>query len=388
MPDEPLCKSESNIEFIPDEFEDYYSEDNPYEILSWGADLSFRELISMYEAGELVKPDIQRNYVWDKLEASRFIESILLGLPIPSILLAKKGDKKLIVDGLQRILTIYDFVKKGIFSDDGSVFNLSNTEKINELWRNKTFGQLNEAEQRRILSTTIHAIIFMDKKMDKSNSILYQVFERINSSGRTLTPQEIRNCIYSGNFNKLIHNLNLLPSWRKLYGEERADSRMTDIEFILRFFAISDQKLLSKSIKQISLKKELNLFMDKQSKLEDAEGLNRLSNNFVKVMDFIYSSFGDKAFKGIARNREGIIKDGDVLSNKFFPTIFDSISIATLIALNRNPTLTIIDAESKRLNLLRNKDFDTYSTIRTTNISHILGRISLALKYLYGMDYE
>lgn len=61
-----------------------YSDDSLFNIISWGADLSFREIISMYEEDELVKPELQRKYVWDRLEASRFIESLLMGLPVPS----------------------------------------------------------------------------------------------------------------------------------------------------------------------------------------------------------------------------------------------------------------------------------------------------------------
>lgn len=91
-----------HIEVIKSEMEDDYSDDSLFNISSWGADLSFRELVSMYNDNELVKPELQRKYVWDKIEASRFIESILLGLPVPSIFLAQSGSQKLIVDGLQR----------------------------------------------------------------------------------------------------------------------------------------------------------------------------------------------------------------------------------------------------------------------------------------------
>ena len=76
-----------HIEVIKSEMEDDYSDDSLFNISSWGADLSFRELVSMYNDNELVKPELQRKYVWDKIEASRFIESILLGLPVPSIFL-------------------------------------------------------------------------------------------------------------------------------------------------------------------------------------------------------------------------------------------------------------------------------------------------------------
>ncbi len=108
-----------HIEVIKSEMEDDYSDDSLFNISSWGADLSFRELVSMYNDNELVKPELQRKYVWDKIEASRFIESILLGLPVPSIFLAQSGSQKLIVDGYQRIMTVYDYIR-GIFTTDNS----------------------------------------------------------------------------------------------------------------------------------------------------------------------------------------------------------------------------------------------------------------------------
>ncbi len=87
----------------------------------------------MYEEDELIKPELQRKYIWEKPEASRFVESILLGLPVPSIFLANTSDsKKLIIDGYQRIMTVYDYVRGGIWKKDGKVFKLSNTKKINE----------------------------------------------------------------------------------------------------------------------------------------------------------------------------------------------------------------------------------------------------------------
>lgn len=137
------------IEYIEAEVQDDYSDDSLFNISSWGADLSFRELANMYEDDELVKPELQRKYVWDKVEASRFIESILLGLPVPSIFLAQAGSQKLIVDGYQRIMTVYDYMH-GIFSSDKKVFKLSNSEKINARWRNKAFSELSTDDQRKL----------------------------------------------------------------------------------------------------------------------------------------------------------------------------------------------------------------------------------------------
>jgi len=365
---------------IGDEVNDNYSDDDLYNITSWGADLSFRELIARYEEGELVKPEIQRNYIWDKSEASRFIESILMGLPVPSIFLAKKGDQHLIVDGYQRIMTIFDF-KRGIFSKDESVFKLANSNKINLKWRGKAFSQLNQNEQRRILTTTIHAIIFEQRKPENSDTSLYQVFERINTSGRSLLPQEIRNCIYQGNLNSSLIKLNNNEKWRFLYGLEKPDSRMRDIEFILRFFTFSNLNFESIPTKQISLKRTLNLFMgDKEN--NRPEFVKKIKEEFDITISFIYEHLGKNAFHNISK------KEDSRYVEKFHPTIFDSVMIATLYALKKNSNLRRDNLESQRLKLLQNEDYILYISKRTTNIEHIKGRISLALKYLYGMEYE
>ena len=196
---------------IKEEVEETYSNDDIYNITSWGADLSFRELITMYDENELLKPELQRHYVWDKVEASRFIESLLLGLPVPSIFLANTADgHKLIIDGYQRIMTVYDYVK-GLWTKDNRVFRLSNSDKINSRWRNKSFTELSAAEQRKIRSTTIHAIIFEQTKPQEDDTSLYQIFERINTGGRALYPQEIRNCVYQGPLNTLLFKVNKNP---------------------------------------------------------------------------------------------------------------------------------------------------------------------------------
>lgn len=354
--------------------DDDYSNDDLYNISSWGADLSFRELIFMYEDKELLKPELQRKYVWDKTEASRFIESLLMGLPVPSIFLAKTEDEcKLIVDGYQRIMTVYDYVQRGIFSKDEKSFKLSNSKAINERWRGKTFNELEPEEKRRIKNTTIHAIIF-EQKTPKNDTGMYQIFERINTSGRTLTPQEIRNCIYQGSFNDLLFELNNHDSWRKLYGSTTTDPRMQDLELILRFFALGDDYIKNSKATQISLKKYLNEYMGKFKKMDDSE-VDRKRHKFINTMDYIYENFGENAFHNIGVNR-------------FHNTTFDAISIATAYIMDKGSTSTGIDFIEKKLKLFSNEDFKTFITERTTNISHINGRISLALEYLYGSCYE
>ena len=157
-----------------------------------------------------------------KKEASRFIESVLLGLPIPSIFLAtdEKNNNKIIIDGYQRIMTIYDFVHTGIWSKTSEVFKLTTSKEINQRWMGKAFKELDPTDQRKIRSTTIHTIIFEQIKPSDDDTSLYQIFERINTGGRTLTPQEIRNCVAQGPLNSLLVELNQNASWRALWGEK------------------------------------------------------------------------------------------------------------------------------------------------------------------------
>ena len=98
----------NKIEYTKDDLNDEYSNDDLWNIQSWGVDLSVQDLLFQYKQEDILKPELQRNYVWEKKEASRFIESLLLGLPVPSIFLANMPDeRRLIVDGYQRIMTLY-----------------------------------------------------------------------------------------------------------------------------------------------------------------------------------------------------------------------------------------------------------------------------------------
>lgn len=339
-----------------------------------GADLSFRELISMYDDNELVKPELQRKYVLDKVEASRFVESVLLGLPVPSIFLAQSGSQKLIVDGYQRIMTVYDYVR-GIFTTDGKVFKLSNSDKINSRWRNKAFSELTTDEQRKIKSTTIHAIVFEQKKPENDDTSLYQVFERINTSGRSLMAQEIRNCVYQGSFNSLLFELNENELWRGLFGVKDTDSRMRDIEYILRFFALKSDIVMKSTSSQISLKKTLNEFMQSQKNADDTT-IETFKKEFEDTVEIISNRIGKNAFRNYTTSG---------YSKKFHPAIFDAIMIASFNNRLSSNARQIITNE-QHIALLNNKKFKKATSTRTTDLENIRTRIALAERFIFGVD--
>ena len=367
---------DKTIEKIESEISDDYADDDIYKIKSWGADMSFRELVNMYNENELIKPEIQRNYVWAKDEASRFIDSLLLGLPVPSIFLAKdRNENKLIIDGYQRIMTVYDYIR-GVWSGDNSVFKLSRSEKINKRWAGKAFVELDGKEQKKIRSTTIHAIIFEQSHPREDDTSLYQIFERINTSGRSLTSQEIRNCVYQGELNKLLIELNTLTSWRKMFGTDIPDPRMRDIEFVLRFFLMLDDKIRNRTEGKMLLKKQLNIFMG--DKINNSpEAIVKFRHEFSLTMDTLFSVFGKNAFKRTSHNAKLPVVA------PFHPTIFDSIATCAAIYLRTHKNLPD-DIIKNKLLLLADNKYSEYITNTTTKYEYIKGRFDTVNKYLFS----
>lgn len=368
------------IDHIKEEEEDTYSDDSLFDISSWGADLSFRELLERYDEDELVKPELQRHYVWDKIEASRFIDSLLLGLPVPSVFLARTPDEKLlIIDGYQRIMTVRDFVR-GISMRDDKSFRLSRSEKVNKRWRGKSFAELSDSDQRKIRNTTIHAIIFVQKHPHGDDTSLFQVFERINTSGRTLLPQEIRNCVAQGALNTLLIELNLDPKWRELFGLSEPESRMRDMEFILRFFALSSDEYRTGVTERLSLKQFLDRYMNAHVKPPDEE-LGDLRARFLASAGLVHDVFGASAFHNVSPS------DPERLVAKFSPTLCDSLLIAADQALVQGVRLPA-DPEAERRNLLMDDDFRLAITKETMSRTCIDTRIRMAGDRLFGVVDE
>lgn len=350
-----------------------YSDDSLFNITSWGADMTFRELVSMYSDGELARPEFQRNYVWSKQEASRFIESILLGLPVPSIFLANsRNNEKLIIDGFQRIMTVFDYMIKKKFCSEDVLFKLTNSGKINERWRNKAFDELPIEDQRKLRSSTIHAIIFEQKHPKDDDTSMFQIFARINTSGRSLNAQEIRNCVCQGGFNTLLFKLNDNKIWRKLYGTPSPDPRMLDLELILRFFAIRDLKCIEDSRKQINLRKYLDIYMQQCSTLT----LEEKEHDFEQMIDLVYSKLGVSAFK---------FSSGAMCRGKINAPLFDAISVAADEYIHSGGG-NLNDLTQAKNNLLMNTEFINAAKYRTTNIVNIEKRIAIARRVLFNLN--
>ena len=258
-----------------DESDDEIADPVRYIIASYGADMPVDGLVERLKKGNIFVPEFQRRFVWKLPQASRFIESLLLGLPVPGIFLFKEPEtqKLIVVDGQQRLQTLRSFYAEDF---DDRKFRL--TGVASEFDR-KTYSGLSASDRIRLDDSILHATIFQQTEPGNDRSSIYSVFQRLNTSGTPLTPQEIRACVYRGKLDELLSELAEDPSWRELYGKK--NSRKKDEEIILRFFALYfNIKKYERSMKQF-----LNTFMDEnrnpERKRED--DLRKLFTKTVKV---------------------------------------------------------------------------------------------------------
>ncbi len=313
---EDVSEDSLSVEYVDDE--DEVSVPLDYEITSYGADFDVEGLVRRLERGDIFIPSFQRAYVWDKRRASRFIESLLLGLPVPGIFLGlDKAEQYLVIDGQQRLKTLQYFYG-GHFQDD-KPFRLSHVQRE---FADKTYDDLDGRYRRKLDNALLHATIVRQNSPDDDDSSIYYVFERLNTGGKALQPQEIRASIYHGSLNELLGQLNQNESWRRVFG--KPSNRMRDQELILRFFALFDGwQDFRKPMKDF-----LNRYMQRHRHLDrDAEiAYTRLFTTTIAVVaDNITRPFRpirnfnaavyDAVMVGIAeRLRKGEIADGTAVS--------------------------------------------------------------------------
>jgi uncharacterized protein with ParB-like and HNH nuclease domain len=171
-----------DIEIIDPLGEDDEIQPSEYRITSYGADYPVFMLVKQIEDGDIYTPPFQRGYVWDVRMASRFIESLLLGLPVPGIFLSLESDseKHLIIDGQQRLKTL-EFFHRGIFEPTGKAFSLNGVQRD---FRGVTIRDLKPEHRRRLSNSVIHATIIRQDSPTEDQSSVFHIFERLNSGGK------------------------------------------------------------------------------------------------------------------------------------------------------------------------------------------------------------
>jgi uncharacterized protein with ParB-like and HNH nuclease domain len=336
------------------EDEDSIEEDLRYEISSYGADYDVDGLVKRLRSGDAKIPDFQRGYVWPIKQASRFIESLLLGLPVPGIFLSTEPETKklLVIDGHQRLTTLLAFYD-GIFPTSKKEFSLTDVQPS---LLGKSFKTLGDEHRRILDNAIIHATVVKQTDPQDGGSGIYKIFERLNSSGVLLSPQEIRTAIYGGRLAKLLFHLNEDKKWRELFGP--TNRRMRDQELILRFLAFS----MSAQEYKRPMKSFLNDFMNKNRNLGD-DLAHHLSRSFTQAVGLIFDVVGPKAFKPVS---------------SFNAAVFDAILPALSKRLDKAPISQHSELSKAYSELLQNKDFQQWTSRSTADDETVKKRLELA----------
>ena len=286
-----------------------------YSITSYGIDYDVEGLVRRLSRGDIEIPEFQRAFIWNPHRSSRFIESLLLGLPVPGIFLYREKDseKYLVIDGQQRLKSLQ------VFYDDQSdqVFKLRGLEtRFNGL----AYEDLGSSDRRRLDNSIIHATVIRQDKPDDSGTSQYFVFERLNTGGVALVAQEIRVAIYGGKFNELIVKLNNNDNWRELFGKK--SKRKRDEELILRFLALyfrsNDYAPSMKAFLNSFMKRNRNLELYSEDEMRPvfentvSTILNKVGSNAFKPTRALNAALLDSLMIGIARRLETGTIESDI----------------------------------------------------------------------------
>lgn len=345
------------LEKIASEVTDEQSEIAAYKIVAFPTDYTLEILYQKSKGGNITVPRFQRQYVWTVSQASRLIESFLLGLPVPGIFFYKEKEtaKLVVIDGQQRLRSVFSFFD-GEMPDTKHPFRLRD---VQPKWEGKLYTELTKVEQQILKDSVLRATI-IDQLDPKDDSSIFHIFERLNTGGTSLRPQEVRNCIYSGPFNDLLIELNRGKEWRRIVGSEQIDKRMRDVELILRFLALAyDADRYYKPMK--------NFLSDftKVHRHPNRSKLSEFDNSFTGTVHRVVSSLGRKPFH---------IRIG------LNAAVYDSVMVAFAWAKRDVPA----NVKSRYRDLLNDETYQAFFSSSTTDVEVVRKRIQIARRKLFG----
>ncbi len=354
-------ESEETIEQIESEEEDIDAGTPVYQIRSYPSDPDLETLHLRWRRGDIIIPEFQRGFVWKPAQASKLIESFLMGLPVPGIFVFVQGQgrgwqeanpSQLVIDGQQRLRSLFGFFENEL-PPEGKPFRLTGVDKH---WQNKNFNDLEHWEQRMLLTSVLRVVNIEQREPQNDHSCIYQIFERLNTGGTALTPQEIRNSSYHGPFNNMLMEANKNSAWRSIFGTPNPDSRMRDVELIARFLALYE----SSDGYSEPMKKFISDYMGKHqwdSNSGDAQHI------FLDCVRRVSDCLGERPF----HVRRGINV-----------AVYDSV----MVAFGKSKT-TPHDIKERYAKLKDCLDFINATTSGTTAVATVKTRLQLAERMLF-----
>ena len=360
-----------------------------YDITTSPRDLTPANIVDMIDSGIIEIPLFQRNYVWDIKKASKLVESLILGLPVPELFFYTEGDDNntyKIIDGQQRFLSIYFFVKgrfpkttdsrfmirdginegkeletllpdNKIFKD--FVLELSEDASSPSRYNGKKFATLDKDTQIKFrLRRFLRTVVVRQNKPDDNSSSMFEIFNRLNTGGTPLNAQEIRASLYYCDFYKALVRLNAEEKWRALMGKPTQDLHSNDIELILRSIALLKDGD-NYAPKMVNF---LNSFSQKTKKFSKDE-TNYFENLFLSFIDSC-SLLGEKAF---FRN------------SRFSKTLFESVFVAACTNAYTDKAMVCKKIDPTSFETLKNDEkFISYLLSGSSSSDNIKGRINRA----------
>ncbi len=257
---------------------------NPEKIKVRTTNITVQLLVTRIEHAEIdLKPPFQRSFIWKVERQSRLIESLLLRIPIPVFYVAAdENEDWLVVDGVQRMYTIYNFV-----TDQFSLNRLEYLDKFNAM----KYSELPRPMQRRIGECELVVNVI---EPGTPEDVMFNIFHRINTGGMTLNGQEIRNALHPGPVRDYLKQLAESEAFLKATDNTIKKDRMADQECVLRFIAFYIDSWVQYDAN------DLNGYLGQtMRKINDMDPSYRevLAEEFEKAMDAAYRIFGRKAFR-------------------------------------------------------------------------------------------
>lgn len=310
--DEILEDVEEAFADLDDEEQDVVPEG--FRIKHWVSNRSFGELVDMFKHNEIEKPEMQRKFVWTSLKSSRLIESIILGLPIPPLFLLEVDDNRYeIIDGYQRLTTLYNFIEghpwTGLKSDKKNITSRLSRKNVFPEIAGKSFKELPEEYQRKIRRSTISLVEF--KQLNPGDfSSKYLIFERINTGSEKLNGMQIRKSLAYGPFMESLYSAASRSENYLLLFTSTQIKKDLHVEAFLRVLAMSDIYYGKfKSSKQ-GIKNILDEYGEqKKSESISEEVIRKLFSSLDQLLEFFEAK---KLFRRVNVNRdiEGILNFG------------------------------------------------------------------------------
>lgn len=366
---EELLEDEATQQEGADESEDSGLERR--KIFTDKSDPPIAALYLRFKSGDLVlDPLFQRRKVWEDARSSRLIESLILEVPLPVFYLAEGPDgSEEVIDGQQRLSAFFRFLDNG--------YQLSGLKALPHL-NARYFRDLDKATQKLVRDSSIRTVVF---KKESDENLRFEIFERLNTGAVPLNRQELRNCVYRGDYNQLLISLAADPDYMWLMRLTGPEKRMRDVEYVLRFAAFHHSTYLK-------YKPPIARFLDEDMRrYRSADGADReeLRVAFKTAVTLVRSLLGQNAFRRFYRGDEAN-PDGRWEPKKFNASLFD-ILMWSFADKDKNQVMARLDAirEALIVRMTEDEAFINAIELSTSSVRMVQTRFDIWRETLEGI---